>query len=492
MSAEVASAAAGPVHRGQDRAHRGRDRVRVDADAPEHAAADLALYVRGGLGIGAGGQRVLVVIEYPCVHADRGQRVAERRDGAVAYALDLLRVPVNRDLRDEGVLGLDHRRRLVVQQRHRAGGEVLSGEDLPHLPGGHLATFVVGVTLDHPGELDLQAAGQVQLMLGLHHVGDPALAGLRVDPDDRLVAAAHVVRVDGQVRHGPGVFGERDARVGCVGLQRLEPLLDGVLVGAGEGGVDQVARVRMARVDRQLIAVLDGATDLVDVGEVDHGVDALAEQVQPQGDQADVAGALAVAEQAALDAVSTGQHGQFGVGHRGTAVVVGVYRQADVVPARQVPAHPLDLVGVDVRRGPLDRARQVEDDLPARAGLPDVHHPRADVQGEVELGVHEDLGRVLIAEVRPVQVLLGVFHHVAGALDGERLALLAVDTEYHPAEDRGGGVVHVHRGHARTGQRLDRALDQVLPGLGEYRDPDVIGDAVLFDQLADEVEIGLA
>src|SRR6185437_11648409 len=97
-SAAAGSAAAGPVHRGQDRAHRGHDRVRVDADAPEHAAADLALHVRGGLGIGAGGQRVLVVVEHPCVHADRGQRVAERRDGAVAYALDLLRVPVNRDL----------------------------------------------------------------------------------------------------------------------------------------------------------------------------------------------------------------------------------------------------------------------------------------------------------------------------------------------------------------------------------------------------------
>src|SRR5689334_16327385 len=165
-SAEAASAAAGSVHRGQDRAHRGRDRVRVDADAPEHAAADLALHVRGGLGIGAGGQRVLVVIEHPRVHADRGQRVAERRDRAVAYALDLLRVPLNRDLRGEDVLGLDHRRCLVVQQRHRAGGEVLSGEDLPHLPGGHLAALVVGVALDHPGELDLQAAGQVRLMLG--------------------------------------------------------------------------------------------------------------------------------------------------------------------------------------------------------------------------------------------------------------------------------------------------------------------------------------
>src|SRR5207245_580856 len=115
------------------------------------------------------------------------------------------------------------------------------------------------------------AARQVELVLGLHHVGDATLAGLRVDPDDRLVAAAHVVRVDGQVRHGPRVLGERDARALGFGLEGLEALLDAVLVGAGERGVDQVARVRVAGVDRQLVAVLDGTTDLIDVGEAGHG-----------------------------------------------------------------------------------------------------------------------------------------------------------------------------------------------------------------------------
>src|SRR5580693_5026612 len=300
------------------------------------------------------------------------------------------------------------------------------------------------------------------------------------------------MRVDGQVRHGPRVLGERDARLLRLGFQGLEALLDRVLVGTGERGVDQVARVGVARVYRELVAVLDGATDLVDVGEVDHRVDALAEQVQPQRDQAYVAGALAVAEQAALDPVGARQHGQLGVGDRGAPVVVRVDRHADVIPVRQVPAHPLDLVGVDVRRGPLDRARQVEDDLAVRAGLPDVHDARADVEREVELGVHEDLRRVLIAEVGAVQQFPGVLHDVPGALDGERLALLAVDTEYHPAEYRGGRVVQVHGGQPRADQRLDRALDQVLPGLGKHGDPDIVGDMAALDQLAHEVEVGLA
>ena len=86
----------------------------------------------------------------------------------------------------------------------------------------------------------------------------------------------------------------------------------------------------MARVDGQLVAVLDLAADLVDVGEVDHRIDALAEQVEPEGDQADVAGALAVAEQAALDPVGAGLHTELGGSDGGAPVVVRVQREDDL------------------------------------------------------------------------------------------------------------------------------------------------------------------
>src|SRR5205823_12631408 len=114
---------------------------------------------------------------------------------------------------------------------------------------------------------------------GLHDVGHPALTGLGVDPDHGLVSAPDVTRVDGQVWNLPGLRGHVGARGSGGGLVRLEALLDRVLVGSGERGVDQVTGVGVARVHRQLIAVLDRAPDLVDVGEVDHRVDALAEQV---------------------------------------------------------------------------------------------------------------------------------------------------------------------------------------------------------------------
>ncbi|MPN08008.1 hypothetical protein SDC9_155284 [bioreactor metagenome] len=46
-------------------------------------------------------------------------------------------------------------------------------------------------------------------------------------------------------------------------------------------------------------------------------------------------------------------------------------------------------------------------------------------------------------------------------------------------------------GPRRTLQGLGGALDQVLTGLGQHGDGDVVGDRVVRDQLVDEVEVGL-
>ena len=76
--------------------------------------------------------------------------------------------------------------------------------------------------LDHPGELDLHAAGQVEAVLGLQQIRHAALARLAVDPHDVLVGAPDIVRVDRDVRH------LEEAAVAL--LERLETLLDRILV----------------------------------------------------------------------------------------------------------------------------------------------------------------------------------------------------------------------------------------------------------------------
>ena len=161
-------------------------------------------------------------------------------------------------------------------------------------------------------------------MLGAHDVGDAALARLGVDADDRLVGASDILGIDGQVGHLPTEVVDERACGSGIDLHVRQALVDGVLVRAGEGRVDQVAAVGVALVHGDLVAVLHRATDVVDVAHIQLRIDALAEEVHAQRDEADVAGALAVAEEAALDAVGAGHVAELGGGDGGPSVVVGV------------------------------------------------------------------------------------------------------------------------------------------------------------------------
>src|SRR5690606_29204171 len=203
-------------------------------------------------------------------------------------------------------------------------GQILVGERVPERLGADLAAVGVRLLLDDAGELDLEAARQVQAVLGPQQVGHAALPGLGVHADHGLVGAAEVLGVHGQVGDAPDDVVDLLAGLLRVDLHALQALLDRVLVRAGEGGEHEVAAVGAALGDGHLVAVLDGAAHLVEVGEVDLRVDALAEQVQAQGHEVHVAGPLAVAEQAALDTVGAGEVAELGRGDAGAAVVVGV------------------------------------------------------------------------------------------------------------------------------------------------------------------------
>ena len=67
----------------------------------------------------------------------------------------------------------------------------------------------------------------------------------------------------------------------------------------------------------------------------------------------------------------------------------------------------------------------------------------------------------------------------------------ATVSEDDAAEARRGGVVVVDDGLLGALERLEGAGDQVLAGLGQHLDGHVIGNVPAFDQLADEVEVGL-
>ncbi len=142
----------------------------------------------------------------------------------------------------------------------------------------------------------------------------------------------------------------------------------------------------------QAVAVLGGAAQAVDVGDVEFGVDAVHEQVHRQVDHVDVAGALTVAEQRALDPVGARHHPELGGGDGAAAVVVRVQRHDDGGALLDRAAEPLDHVAVHVGGVALHGGRQVEDDRPVGCRLDLVHHGLADLDREVGLGEREALG----------------------------------------------------------------------------------------------------
>ena len=103
--------------------------------------------------------------------------------------------------------------------------------------------------------------------------------------------------------------------------------------------------------------MLSSALDLVNVAEVDLRVDTLREQVDAEGNEVDVSGALTVAEQAALNTVSSGQVAEFGGSDGRAAVVMWVQGKDHIFAMGKVARHPLNRVCVHVRGRHLDRRR---------------------------------------------------------------------------------------------------------------------------------------
>src|ERR1700674_2521723 len=246
----------------------------------------------------------------------------------------------------------------------------------------------------------------------------------------------------------------------------------------------------MARVDRQLIAGLHDAPYLVDVRDVEVGLDALTEQVQRQGNEVHVACALAIPEQRAFDSFCARHKRQLGGGDGGAPVVVRMHAEDEAVPPADVSMAPLDLVRVNVWGTHLYRRRQVEDHLLLRGGLPDVDDRVRDLLGKVELGAREALRRVFEDEFGRLVVGRQALDQ-RGAADRDCDDAIPVEAEDHPTLQGRCRVVQVHDGAASARHALEGALNQLLPGLGQDLDGDVVGDQTLLDEQPHEVEVEL-
>ena len=95
-------------------------------------------------------------------------------------------------------------------------------------------------------------------------------------------------------------------------------------MGTGERSKDQFAAIGVALRHAQLVAVFNGFANLRQIGKINLRVHTLGEHIQAQSDEIYVAGALAVAKQAAFDAVRARHKAKFGGGDSLAAVIMRV------------------------------------------------------------------------------------------------------------------------------------------------------------------------
>ena len=367
----------------------------------------------------------------------------------------------------------------VLRRRHLLQA-VFTLEQGMKIGRGQLLAANVHLVLHHLTELDLQTTRQLQPILAFEQIGDAALARLAVDADHGLIAAAQVLGIDRQIGHVPDI----------VLPARREGLLDRILVRTRERGVDQIADIGVTGMHGQLVAVFDRAANGVDIREIEARIHALDVHIERDVDDVEIARALAIAEQAALEAVGAGHQGQLGRGRARAAVVVRMHRDHDAVAARDVAAGPLDHVGEDVRRRMLHRGRQIDDALALGRGLPDFGHGVDHAQRKFEFGVRIHLGRILEGPCSR-GLLGGELLEQAGIARGELDYLVLAHVQHHTAHHGCRGVVEVDDGTRHALQGLEGATDQMLARLGQHLDGDILGDQILLDELADEVELDL-
>ena len=152
---------------------------------------------------------------------------------------------------------------------------------------------------------------------------------------------------------------------------------------------------------------------------------------------------------------------------------------------------PLDRVGVEVGRVHLDRRGQVQDQRALGRRVDHLDDGVADLQRVVEFGAGEALGRVLVEELgRGRRRLEGPTER--GGVGGDLRDARACRGRRPRGAAASTSSCRSGRSRAwRPMQRLVGAADEVLAALGQHLDRHVLGDEVVLDDVAHEVEVGL-
>src|SRR3954468_2424190 len=114
---------------------------------------------------------------------------------------------------------------------------------------------------------------------------------------------------------------------------------NGILVRTAEGGKDQFSRVGLARGHGHAGATLVNLAKGIEVPEIQFRINSVHVEVEGDGNDVEIAGALAVAKKRALDTIRPGKKPELGRGHASATIVMGVQADDQAIAFTDIAAH---------------------------------------------------------------------------------------------------------------------------------------------------------
>ena len=194
---------------------------------------------------------------------------------------------------------------------------------------------------------------KVKAEVVVHNKCGAALAGLRIDSDDRLVLSANVRRIDRQIRNLPVV--------GVCFLHVLHTLVDCVLVRTGESCKNKLADVWLTFVYLHACASFVNLLVLRKIAEIKLRVNSLGVHVKSHCNDIQVTCSFAVAEECSLHSLCSCEKSKLGSCYAAASVVMRVNTDNCCLSVWQVLYKIFNLVCVCVCCAHFNSVWQIED-----------------------------------------------------------------------------------------------------------------------------------
>ena len=247
----------------------------------------------------------------------------------------------------------------------------------------------------------------------------------------------------------------------------------------------------MAFVDINSCCIFHHLDDMREIGKIQSCRNVPGCQIQRQRADVYIAGALPVPEKRAFDTLRSRHDRKLGGCNRTSLVVVGMNADGCFIHIRVFFNEIGDHIGVMVRRAPLNGLREIRDKIIFGGGSPRFFDGFADLNHIIRIAVREFLWRKFISDFAFQTVFFQVAANQFRSFHRHFHRFFMCFPEYDLFMQVGSRNIEMKDRLFHSGERFHGAPDQRFPRLCQHGNAHIGRNFLLFDEIADKVEIVL-